>query len=648
MESGDRHASPPIADPIALYRDRAARFDREAAARLGTVRLYGRLRLALFAATVAGVWILFAAGRGAAAWTLIAAAAVTFAFLGARHHVAQRRLFRAQLMADFNREGIARIRRRWSELPDPPTASPRKNHDYAGDLDLHGHASLLHLMGVCGTAPGRATLEGWLLERAAPEMIAMRQEAVREMAGAHDFRDRLVAEARMMGGGVEGDGIDGFLAWAEGGAWLESRWWVRAAGILLPAVNLTAIVLFSLGLVPVPAMVWPLVISTLVYTWLRKGLHRCFDEADDGESGVRRFAPLLAVLIDAPLKSAYAVEILRRLGADPARRRTAPEEIGTLRSLLDLSDARRSPLLHLPLAIVLFWDVHVLAALERWNARSGARVRDWLEAAGEAEALGALAALGADHPDWTFPVIDPAAATLRGEALGHPLLEPAACVTNDVEVGPAGSFLLVTGSNMSGKSTLLKAAGVNAVLAQAGGPVCARSLRMPPMRVVTSIYVEDSLADGVSYFMAGLQRLKLVVDAARDEVGPSRPAIASPTDSPPARALDQATATPHTLYLLDEILQGTNSAERRIAARTVLRHLVATGAIGAVTTHDLTLADAEDLVERAVAVHFTESVRDGAEGLTFDYRLRDGIATSTNALKLLELAGLGDGGGPRS
>ena len=644
MESGDRHGPPPIADPTTLYRDRADRFDREAATRLGTVRLYGRLRLALFAATVAGVWILFAAGRGAAAWTVIATAVVTFAFLVARHHVAQRRLLRAQLMADFNREGIARIRRRWSELPDPPIASPRKDHDYADDLDLYGHASLLHLVGVCGTAPGRTTLERWLLERAAPETIAMRQEAVREMAGAYGFRDRLVAEARMMGGGGEGNGVDGFLAWAEGGAWLASRRWVRVAGVLLPAVNLTAIVLYSLGLVPMPTMVWPLVLSTLLYTALLKGLHRCFDEADDGESGVRRFAPLLAVLIDAPLQSAYAVEILRRLGADPAGNRTAPEEIATLRSLLDLSDARRSPLLHLPLAIVLAWDVHVLAALERWKARSGTRVRDWLEAAGEAEALSALAALAVDHPDWTFPEIDPAAATFTGEALGHPLLEPAARVTNDVEVGPAGSFLLVTGSNMSGKSTLLKAVGVNAVLAQAGGPVCARSLRMPPMRIVTSIYVEDSLADGVSYFMAGLHRLKLVVDAARDEVGPFRPAIASPPDG----TRDQATSTPHTLYLLDEILQGTNSAERRIAARTVLRHLLATGAIGAVTTHDLTLADAEDLVERAVAVHFTESVGDGAEGLTFDYRLREGIATSTNALKLLELAGLGDGGNPRS
>ena len=669
MESGHHHGHPPITDSTALYRERADRFDREVATRLGTVRMYGRLRLAVFAATIAGAWWLFAAGRGTAAWSLVAAGVVTFAFLVARHRVARRRMHRAELMAGFNREGIARVRRRWSELPDPAGGSALRDHDYADDLDLFGPASLLHLVGVCGTAPGRRTLQRWLLGGGAPATIALRQEAVREMAGAYDFRDRLVAEARMMeGGGAEE--VDRFLAWAEGATWLESRSWVRALGILLPAVNLTSIVLYSLGLVPLPVLVWPLVVSTLLYTQLRKGLNPDFDKADDGESGVRRFAPLLGHLVGAPLQSAYAVEIRHRLGAcsagdpqaapTPGHRRQAeaaspgtpqvttttprpaPSEITTLRRLLDLADVRQSPLFHLPLAIVLLWDVHVLAALERWKARSGHRVRDWLDAAGEAEALAALAALTADHPTWTFPVIDPGATTLRGEALGHPLLAPDACVPNDVEVGPAGSFLLVTGSNMSGKSTLLKAVGLNAVLAQAGAPVCAQSLRMPPLRIVTSIHVEDSLADGVSYFMAGLHRLKHVVDAARERRDPSHPAIATPTDPPPDGSRGQPTPTPHTLYLLDEILQGTNSAERRIAARTVLRHLLATGAIGAVTTHDLTLADAEDLVERAVAVHFTESVGDGGEGISFDYRLRDGIATSTNALRLLELVGLGD------
>ena len=644
MESAHRHGQPPITDPTVLYRERAHRFDREAATRLGTVRLYGRLRLALFAATIAGAWLLFAAGRAAAAWTLVAAAIVLFAFLVARHGVARRRLNRAELMAAFNREGIARIRRRWSELPGPPVVSSSGGHDYGDDLDLCGPASLLHLAGVCGTAPGWRTLRRWLLASADPQTIALRQEAVREMAGAYGFRDRLVAEARVVEGGGK-DGIEGFLSWAEGGAWLDGRPWLRGLGFVLPAVNLAAIGLHSFGAVPTPAIVWPLIVSTLTYTQVRKRINRVFDEAGDGESGVRRFAPLLGLLVRAPLDSAYAAGIRRRLGADtgsdPAHTTaTAHRQITTLRRLLDLADIRRSPLFHLPLAVVLLWDVHILAALERWKKRSGSHVRDWLDAAGEAEALAALATLAADHPHWTFPVMDPEANTLRGEALGHPLLAPEVCVPNDVEAGPTGSFLLVTGSNMSGKSTLLKAIGLNAVLAQTGGPVCARRLRMPPLRIVTSMRVEDSLADGVSYFMAGLHRLKHVVDAARTPARTSQSAIDSPGTTTP---------TPRTLYLLDEILQGTNSAERRIAARTVLRHLLATGAIGAVTTHDLTLADAEDLIERAVAVHFTESVSEGTEGLTFDYRLRDGIATSTNALRLLNVVGLGDaGGGPGS
>jgi len=446
----------------------------------------------------------------------------------------------------------------------------------------------------------------------------LRQEAVREMAGAFDYRDRIAAEARLMNSDSMED-VQGFLRWCENPGWLSGRTWLRAAAILLPPVNLAAIILYSLGMVPTAAVAWPLLLSALVMAPAWKAIHRACSEADDGESGVRHYGSLLSLLADAPLDSRYAADLRQRLGAGT---RPAPREIATLRRLLDMAEARRSPLFHVPLALVLLWDVHVLAALERWKQRSGARVRTWLDVVGEAEALAALAALAADHPDWTMPTLDAEVTTLRARALGHPLLAPELCVRNDVEVGPAGSFLLVTGSNMSGKSTLVKAVGLNVVLGQAGGPVCAEALRIPPLRVVTSIHVTDSLADGVSFFMAGLQRLRQVVDAA-EEAGTA--------------------PGPGVLYLLDEILQGTNSAERRIAARTVLRRLLRSGAIGAVTTHDLSLADAEDLNARAVPVHLTESVGDGSEGLTFDYRLRTGIATSTNALRLLQLVGLGDG-----
>ncbi len=646
MKRDGRRKDAASTSPVEVYAERAERFDREAAARTATVGAYGTWRLVLFAAAVAGAWWQFASGNGTAAWAVLAGSAIAFAVLVVRQRAARQRLRRAEFMADFNRAGIARVERRWADLPPAPPFTAPASHDYATDLDLYGDASLLRLVGTCGTAPGWRTLQSWLLGRADPETVELRQEAVREMAAAMDFRDRLAAEARLAeearlaaasAPGQEGPmpGEDApterFLRWAEGDSWLRDHQWVRVTALALTPVNLTAIALYVVGAAPTAALAWTLLASVLVRTLRRKAIRQVFAEASDGESGVRRYGDLLGHLHRAPLTSRYMTRVRERIGEGP---RAAPEEIAGLRRVLDLADVRRSPLFHLPLAIVLHWDVHVLAALERWKARSGRRVRDWLDAIGEAEALAALAATATDHPDWTLPTLDPGASTLRARSLGHPLLAPATCVRNDVEVGPAGSFLLVTGSNMSGKSTLLRAVGLNAVLAQAGGPVCARELRMPPTRVVTSMRVEDSVTGGVSFFMAGLHRLKEVVDAARSAMDSSQPASDSSGDG-----------APRTLYLLDEILRGTNSAERRIAARTVLRHLLETDAVGAVTTHDLSLADADDLVARAVAMHFTESVGDGADGLAFDYRLRAGIATSTNALKLLEMVGLG--GSPR-
>jgi DNA mismatch repair ATPase MutS len=238
-----------------------------------------------------------------------------------------------------------------------------------------------------------------------------------------------------------------------------------------------------------------------------------------------------------------------------------------------------------------------------------------MEAIGEIDALSALAAARRDNPDWCVPGID-GPALYSADALGHPLIAADRRVSNDVEVGPPGTLLLVTGSNMSGKSTLLRAIGLNAVLAQAGACACAARLRLPPCDLQTSIRVQDSLELGLSYFMAALARLKGVVDAAE------RPRE--------GRVL---------LYLLDEILQGTNSAERGIAVRAVARHLLDAGAIGAMTTHDLNLAGEQPLKSSARLVHFTETVdQDGV--MRFDYRLRHGIATSRNALRLMQMIGI--------
>ena len=417
-----------VEQPGARYAERARRFDGEAAGRAGVVRFCERLRLVVFVATGAGAWLLISQGRGQAVWLLTAGAVVAFVIVVARHRAARRRVRRAQLMADFNREGIARVERRWSDLPRPFSPPVPRNHDYADDLDLYGRASILHLTGVCGTAPGRSTLWSWLLAPAGPETIALRQEAVCEMAGAFDHRDRIAAEARLMNSDSMED-VEDFLRWCESPDSLSGRTWLRAAAILLPPVNLAAIILYSLGMVPTAATAWPLLVSALVIAPAWRAINRACAEADDGESGVRHYGSLLGLLADAPLDSRYVADLRQRLGAGT---KPAHREIATLRRLLDMAEVRRSPLFHIPLALVLLWDVHVLAALERWKQRSGARVRTWLDVVGEAEALAALAALAADHPDWTMPSLDAEATALRGRALGHPLLAPELCVRNDV------------------------------------------------------------------------------------------------------------------------------------------------------------------------------------------------------------------------
>ncbi|HVY45133.1 MAG TPA: hypothetical protein VHB21_04600, partial [Minicystis sp.] len=253
-------------------------------------------------------------------------------------------------------------------------------------------------------------------------------------------------------------------------------------------------------------------------------------------------------------------------------------------------------------------------ALERWRGRVGGRVAAWIQALAEVEALASLGGFAADHPAFTFADIEDGPPSLAAASLGHPLLDDARRVPNDVALGrDAPAALLVTGSNMSGKSTLLRAIGVNVALALAGAPCCAKRLALTPVTLRTSMRVRDSIREGVSHFYAELARLKAVVDG--------------------------ADAGERVLFLLDEVLHGTNSRERRIGAKAVALHLVDAGAIGAVTSHDLGLADlAAESRGRITCVHFEEQVDAGK--MTFDYRLKPGVVASGNALRLMRELGL--------
>jgi hypothetical protein len=599
-----------------LYSERAAAFSAEER-RLARVSFrFSIIRAALFVGFVASLLaILIRASYGETAWWLVAGAWLA-AFLAILpwHDRTIRRQRRAAALRDLNQQALHRLDRDWDHLPRPAVSEERRTDPRARDLDLFGPASLFHLLGTSHTPAGKDVLSGWLLHPAPPEEIARRQEAVTELAPRLDVRQQLEVRTLPMEGTPPNLGI--FLRWAEEEPWLLQRpgliWLTR----LLPVVTIGLILAASLTEFPRwPA--WLAVTVNMVLSFVfGDRLEEGFGRVEAREREFRTYAEAMKTA----LQESFASPALRRLTETLSPEgRPAHQWMELLDSRIGLADARRNPFSRLPLQLLLLWDFHTFWLLDRWRQAVGPKVRDWLAALGELEALSALAGLRHDNPGWSLPTVRPEEDRIAARALGHPLLADSKRVSNDVEIGPAGTFLLVTGSNMSGKSTLLRSIGLNAVLAQAGGPVCAGELRMPPVELATSILVEDSLAGGVSFFMAELLRIRGVVEAA-----------------------DRSHAEGRVLlYLLDEILRGTNSSERQVAVRRILRHLLRTGAIGAVSTHDLQLAEIPELQGSFRPVHFRETLHPGeATAMTFDYKMRSGIAMTTNALKLMELVGL--------
>ena len=378
-------------------------------------------------------------------------------------------------------------------------------------------------------------------------------------------------------------------------------------------------------LVPLSAIVITAVTNFILSVFFAGSMHDVFNQVSSQTGEAVHYVSLFDMAAEFPAKSEKLLSLQARLqktddGAQP--------NVKKLGLLIWLANMRRNGvffILYMIFEFLFFWDAHALDLLERWKKKNGSRSRQWFADLGQWEALCALAKFAGDNPSWIFPKVFSATdsnAVIKGTQVGHPLLDKSR-VPNDVQMGPPGTVLLVTGSNMSGKSTLLRSVGVNVVLGQMGSVVCAEEMSMPPMHIETSMRIADSLADGVSFFMAELKRLKEIVDTAKAHQG----------DNPR-----------RMLFLLDEILQGTNSRERQIAVSRVVRKLIDENAIGAISTHDLDLATTGELEKACQTVHFSEQFRevDGKKEMTFDYRMKSGIAETTNALKLLEMVGLGE------
>jgi hypothetical protein len=321
------------------------------------------------------------------------------------------------------------------------------------------------------------------------------------------------------------------------------------------------------------------------------------------------FLPVLRLLEAYQFQSPLLRSLSDALLADGER---PSQRVARLARLLDAWDTAVRNQFTLPIAVVLMVPAHLVHAIERWRLRDGRRVRGWLDAVGTFEALASLSAFAYEHPEYPFPEVVGDGPLLEAEGLGHPLIPAARRVPNDMRLGREPALLLVSGSNMAGKSTLMRAVGVNAVLALAGSVACATRLRVSHMQVATAMRQGDSLQDGLSAFAAELKRLRAIRDL---------------TDGPRP-----------VLFLLDEVLRGTNSHDRRVGAEAVILALLRNGAVGMVSTHDLALAEIVDrLGPTAANVHFEDQIAGGK--VSFDYRLRPGVVPRGNGLVLLRLLG---------
>lgn len=653
----------------ARYAEQLADIDLELESYVGRDARLGSIRVGLFFLLVVGFG--FALTTRHPFWIAIAVTAV-IAFLVA---VVLNEFVRSEMEIRQNqsrtlRRLVRRLDRDWQALTNDSlgkTASTipldARQIALADDLDLIGDASLFQFVSMAATTPGQRTLANWLTRAVDPEVARQRHRAVLSLAPARRERIQFYTLAREVGTST-GD-PDSFVQWAQSPMWLPSRRW------LIPWGNFTAVLaVAAMGVLVYAtlsedrdltrfsfvALIAIAIINLSIGSILLGPVAQIFAIAIQSRRSVEDYAELFRaaeLLPDVATESRTRVDTIETIrtsllgSADNQESAShAMMQLGGVAKAGSLKNSAATFLIYLPLQAFGLWDVRVLQRLERWKERYSAQVQQWFVALGELESLLSLAALADEYPGWASPQwITPSEAVsangaknrdivLAFDQLGHPLLRDEARVRNDVTIGPAGTLLLVTGSNMSGKSTMLRSVGLNVSLAMAGGPVCCRAMRLPPIEMATSIRVSDDLSQGVSFYMAELKRLADVVEHARQLH--ARAETGTQSDSEHPRRL---------LFLLDEILQGTNSRERQIAVTRVLGMLVDSGAIGAITTHDLELADEPELARIAHTVHFRETITpaaDGDERMTFDYVMREGVSPTTNALRLLEMVGLGE------
>ena len=553
------------------------------------------------------------------AWLVAALIALLFLVVSIFHNRVRDSLLRNSLLAEIKQIHIARIHLDWDRIPhaDPATL-PSKDHPFVSDLDITGERSLHRLIDCAVTREGSERLKSWLLSlRPDARLIKRRQALVHELKDQYAFRDKLQllsAVARISTGQSRQRSLwdsSRLVDWIERSHPKDSLLPAVVFLFILSTLNIALILLGAFKLIP---QIWPIMFLIYMGAMLIKQqrIATAWDELQELEKTLTHFQLVFAYLESRKCQNTPGLaEICAPFVVEGKRPSTEIRRLGRLAAALGL---RTNPILWFLAHLLMPWSFYFTYRLELVKAEIAHQLPRWLDAWYELEALNSLANFSYLNPHYEFPELTAETDLIIARGLGHPLLKPESKVCNDFDLDHAQRIVILTGSNMAGKSTFLRTIGVNLVLAYAGAPVNAEHLQTSLFRIFTCIKVSDSVQDGLSYFYAEVKRLQALLAAAEMD------------DPLPV------------LFLIDEIFRGTNSRERLIGSRSYIRKLAQGISVGLVATHDLELIKLAEEIEGVVNQHFREEVRDGR--MVFDYRLRSGPCPTTNALTIMRLEGL--------
>ncbi|MBZ2175561.1 DNA mismatch repair protein [Schnuerera sp. xch1] len=532
----------------------------------------------------------------------------TFIYLVISHKKLKKRIKYTALLRDINIKSLKRLKGEWNTFEDDGEDFKDDNHNYLVDLYIFGKNSLFQYINAVNTFVGRQKLKQLLSEVVGnSDDIYQRQEAIEELGTMLNWRQRFLAEGMVISEKMHNP--ENLITWANERNEDFRKPWVITIFRILPCITI-GFVLTGLVMNIIP-WYWPIIALIVQYVLIRhKRIERfqMFNISENYNNDLRIYYNMLRLFEEQNFKSKHINKI--KDGIKNENGLEAYKQIDSLSSIIDSISNRRNSLYFI-FNILTLWDFQLIIDLEKWKYKSGHLLKNWLDALGKIEALSSLAIIRFENPDWVMPIIDDEETKLISKDIGHPLITKDR-VHNDLTIDKNVKVMLITGSNMSGKSTLLRTAGINLVLAYAGAPVCAKYFRASIMKIYTCMNVTDDLSDNISSFYAELLRIKDIVK--------------------------ESESGEKIFFLLDEIFKGTNSLDRHTGAKVLINKLSHTNSIGMVSTHDLELCDLEEENDRIANYHFQEYYKHNK--IYFDYKLRSGSSTTRNALYLMKMAGI--------